>query len=209
MQSGQKRVLMVEGRDDKHVAQHICGARSLGCFTDIRTYEGIDQLLESIRPSLKETNLISLGIVMDADRSLSDRWKAVSSRLEAAGISGVPASPASRGVVITEDANVHQPRVGVWVMPDNISAGILEDFLLKLIPPGDSLLPYATSSVSGIPPASQRFPEAKKSKALTHTWLAWQEKPALPFGLAIKCGYLDATASDVDDFAYWLARLLE
>src|SRR5436190_24268592 len=35
----------------------------------------------------------------------------------------------------------------------------------------------------------------KVSKALIHTWLAWQEKPGRPLGLAITARYFDATAS--------------
>jgi hypothetical protein len=46
-----------------------------------------------------------------------------------------------------------------------------------------------------------------KPKAIMHTWLAWQEEPGLPFGTAIKAGYLDSSAAPVDTLVSWLNRL--
>ena len=54
-----KRVLMVEGPDDKHVVMHICGERKLGEIETIHAYGGKDPLLEGIGTRLKESDVIA------------------------------------------------------------------------------------------------------------------------------------------------------
>ena len=49
------------------------------------------------------------------------------------------------------------PRFGVWLMPDNQSRGILEDFLHFLVPAGSQLFEHVKSSVATIPANERRF----------------------------------------------------
>ncbi len=92
-------------------------------------------------------------------------------------------------------------------MPDNSSAGALEDFLIGLAPPGDALLTHARQCVGNLPTDLRRFAEAHRSKAEIRTWLAWQEEPGLPFGTALKAGYLDISHARVGEFVQWLNAL--
>lgn len=208
MASQGKRVLIVEGVDDEHVAKHICGTRHLGKFDEISPSGGIDKLLEGVGPRLKESDLSALGIIFDADEDLQGRWDSISSRLRAGGATSVPAEPHPDGTLITVDVPGREIHVGVWIMPDNASNGTLEDFLTLLVPTGNSLLEYAHATIQGIPPESRTFSDLHGSKALIHTWLAWQETPGLPFGTAITARYLDPSATGANKFAQWLGRLL-
>jgi len=82
---------------------------------------------------------------------------------------------------------------------------MLEDFLEFLIPVGDKLLPIAESTLNEIETKSlNRYKETYKSKALLHTWLAWQEDPGTPFGQAITKRYLIKEGTEVKDFISWL-----
>ena len=81
-------------------------------------------------------------------------------------------------------------RVGVWLMPDNRRIGALEDFLQDLIDDSDVLLPHARESTARAKAKGARFPDKDSKKALVHTWLAWQEEPGRPYGVAIKARYL-------------------
>ncbi|MGH9822270.1 MAG: DUF3226 domain-containing protein [Blastocatellia bacterium] len=44
-------------------------------------------------------------------------------------------------------------------------------------------------------------------KAHIHTWLAWQEKPGLPLGLAITFRYLNPDAPSAQQLVAWVRRL--
>ncbi|MEW6037044.1 MAG: DUF3226 domain-containing protein [Pseudomonadota bacterium] len=201
-----KRVLMVEGPDDEHVVKHICGTRQLGIIETIHAYGGKDPLLEGIGARMKESDIVALGILLDADTDLQSRWQAVAGRLAQAGYGSVPDLPAPEGTVIDPPADSLLPRVGVWLMPDNRVPGILEDFLRFLVPEHDPLLAHVEQSIDSIPRGLCRFDELKKPKARIHTWLAWQDEPGKPLGQAISARYLDPHLPAADTFAAWLQR---
>jgi hypothetical protein len=57
---------------------------------------------------------------------------------------------------------------------------------------------------------NQGFAQKKpihKSKARIHTWLAWQEDPGTPMGLAITKSYLDTNQELCNLFVNWLNNL--
>jgi hypothetical protein len=201
-----KTVLMVEGKDDEHVVKHVCGARGLGNIDSIKEYGGKDQLLESISLRLKESDVASLGILMDADTNVLSRWDAIRYRLAEAGYQNVPKHPDAAGTVIEANPDNLLPRVGVWLMPDNKLTGILEDFLAFLVPNGDGLFNHVIASMHGIPGGLKRFDDLSAAKAKIHTWLAWQADPGRPLGQAISLRYLDAKLPTADDFSGWLSR---
>ena len=97
------------------------------------------------------------------------------------------------------------PRLGIWIMPNNQTSGILEDFLRFLVPQPNILFDHAKASVAAIPEGERRFKQLTEPKAVVHTWLAWQEDPGLPFGTAITARFLDPNVPEVDV----LARLVE
>jgi hypothetical protein len=199
-----KSVLMVEGADDEHVVKNICGNRKLGKIDTVCNYGGKDLLIGSIKVRLKETDISSLGIILDADTDINARWDAVRSNLDSSGYKGVPAKPTRDGTIIQPPENSLLPKVGVWLMPDNQVPGILEDFLRFLIPDGDGLLAHVDDSIQKIPPEQLRFTEIRKAKARIHTWLAWQEEPGKPFGQAISARYLDSNLPAANAFVDWL-----
>jgi hypothetical protein len=92
-------------------------------------------------------------------------------------------------------------------MPDNQTKGILEDFLLFLIPRGSALFEHVKSSVAAIPEGELRFSKLAEPKALIHTWLAWQQEPGKAMGTAITARYLDPSVAQVDVLVSWLKRL--
>jgi hypothetical protein len=147
-----------------------------------------------------------LGIILDADTDLQARWQAVTARLQMAGYNSIPVSPVADGTVIESPLNSLLPRVGIWLMPNNLLPGILEDFLRFLVPDGDGLLAHADQAIDNIPVGQRRFSRAKTAKARIHTCLAWQEEPGKPFGQAISARYFDPNLPAANTFANWLQR---
>ena len=93
-------------------------------------------------------------------------------------------------------------------MPDNILPGDLERFVSFLVPANDTLWSRAKTTISDIPDQDRRF-GSKKSKAEIHTWLAWQQEPGRPLGVAIRARYLDPDAPKAQQFVKWLRELFE
>jgi hypothetical protein len=145
-----------------------------------------------------------VGVVIDADVTLAVRWNAVQTTLRRAGFSEIPNEPEETGTIIIE---ADLPVVGVWLMPDNRLPGMLEDFVAYLVPPGNSLFLRANDVVDAIPQDELRFTAAHRSKAVLHTWLAWQADPGTPMGLAITKKYFNAAASETTSFLGWIQRL--
>lgn len=210
MPSAQKTVLLVEGTDDEHVVKHFCGLYALGKIGEIKDLKGKSQLLDSINVHLKGSDLTRLGIMLDADGSAESTWQSVRGRLQASGYTNLPAGLSAEGMLI-DDPDTDLPKVGIWIMPDNQSAGLLENFLRGLIPDEDALIKLAEQSIARIPSEQRLFSAEKTPKALMHTWLAWQQEPGYPFGTAISSGYLKpallTTKNPVTiNFVNWLRR---
>jgi hypothetical protein len=205
---GVKKVLLVEGEDDKRVFLSLCGQRNIGKLDEIVPQEGVDKLLESFPVRLLESDIGAFGLVLDADTDLSARWAALRSRLFQAGYKNVPDQPASEGTILNPPPNTLLPRFGVWIMPDNQSAGKLEHFIRFLIPSNRGrLLEHAELIVREIPAGERLFSNPDEIKAVIHTWLAWQKEPGKPYGTAITAKFLDPNVPQVDVVVAWLKRL--
>ncbi len=202
-----RKILLVEGNDDEHVLKHICGERGVGMLDEVKPQGNVQRLLENLPVHLKESDLEALGVVVDADTDLTARRQSLRDRLTTAGYPKVPAEPDRTGTILASPPDSLLPRVGVWIMPDNRTEGILEDFLRFLVPAGGSLFSYVESSIAGIPQSERRFSRLDEPKAVIHTWLAWQEKPGKPLGTAITAKFLDPNVAQVDVLVAWLKSL--
>ena len=198
-------VLLVEGPDDFHFT--IAFLNQHGMFERIRCQdsEGIDRLLKNLPQWLKPSALKRLGIVVDADNlDKVDHWAAIRNLLLKSDYNNVPETPAVDGTIVTHNV---RPAVGVWLMPDNQSSGMLEDFVSFLIPDGETLWSRAVNAVEQIPQEERLFPTQHEIKAQVHTWLAWQEEPGMPMGRSVTKGRLDMNAPNAMTFVNWLRRL--
>lgn len=206
------KILLVEGTDDEHVLKHICGNRGIPHLDEVEKYGGIEKLLESlgVRLSLLNGEGDVIGIVIDADTDISARWQSVRDRITNIGYQNVPDQPDPDGTILDSPAGTYLPRLGVWIMPNNQTSGILEDFLRFLVPQPNILFDYAKACVKSIPDVPDDegvFKSKDESKAVIHTWLAWQKDPGLPFGTAITARFLDPDVPEVDVLVAWLKRL--
>jgi len=201
-----KSVLLVEGRDDLFVCKEIFMRHGIPTCFDVEAHMGVGPLLRAFSLYLENTAYSRVGLIIDADESSTGRWNAVRHTLTDLGYPDVPRQADPLGTVLTAPEE-DRPVAGVWIMPDNRLPGILEDFIRFLIPASDPLLTYAEACVDGIPAQERRFPKGRRSKALIHTWLAWQEEPGAPLGLAIKKKYLEADHEQGRRLADWCRRL--
>jgi hypothetical protein len=198
-------LLVIEGPDDEHVIYAIAKRHSFVPKFKVSAEGGVEKLLKQIPVRLKPgTDLERFGIVVDADADIQARWRQIKGILERAGYISIPDSPDPTGTIVEHP---DLPRVGVWIMPDNALPGVLEDYLSFLVPEGDVLFDRARRCVSEIPIEERRFIKSHFTKALIHTWLAWQDDPGTPFGQAITKRYFDSDGPHVQGLLDWLTRL--
>ena len=217
-----RKRLLVEGKDDKYVLWRVCAHHQIpgdidpgiapGSMDDpplnrfeIKEKKGVEDLLETLDVELDASLLEQLGIVVDADLDLAARWQSITDRLANLGYR-LPGAPDAHGTIAEQQG---RPRVGIWIMPDNRLPGMLEDFVSLLGAVGDPLWGLADKCLSEIPEESRKFSTDHRIKAHIHTWLAWQERPGLPLGLAITSRYLDANAMHAQQLIGWIRRLFD
>ena len=202
-----RTILLVEGIDDMRVIEHICRKRDIPVPDKVKPHDGDQDVLRTLSTQLKtstdEGDVVAA--VIDADKDVSSRWQAISKRLSDAGYENVPDNPDPNGAMLDPPEESILPIAGVWIMPNNQHSGKLEDFLISLVPQQDTLLTYATNVVEHLP--DKRFRDKDQVKAIMHTWLAWQQSPGRPYGIAIGASFLDATLPAADALVGWLSRL--
>ena len=197
--------LLVEGSDDQHVVWALCEKFKIQETFDVVEYGGIDQLIDILPVRFKESDIRTIGIIIDADTDISARWNTAKTALSEAGFD-VPDTLPKEGLIVQNDSQ----KAGVWIMPDNKDNGMLEDFISFLVPENDQLLPVADSTLIEIEAQKlNQYSAIHKSKARIHTWLAWQENPGTPLGLSITKRYLSTDIATCRNLINWLIKLFD
>ena len=208
-----RKILKVEGINDKKVIEKLLGRRKIDFENfEIQESPNVDRLLTVLPDMIRLGNYDVIGVIVDADEDLRGRWKSLQKILKKSGYDNIPNEPDERGIIL-KDENDELPIIGIWLMPDNKINGRIEDFIRFLVPADDELLPIAEKNVDTlIKKGINRFSVPHRSKALIHTWLAWQEKPGTHLGQAITYRIAKTQEHILDDgnasdFIEWLKKL--
>ncbi len=147
--------LLVEGDEDKRVVPELIeahgipwGENSDEWIVEISQCDGFENVVKpgAIETELKVSGREALGIIADANSDAERRWESVRNRC----LRSFPDLPKDlpAGGLIHE--NAEGLKLGVWLMPDNQSRGMMETFLTYLVPDhGDVLLGHAESACDG------------------------------------------------------------
>lgn len=209
-----KRILLVEGKNDLHVVAHLWKSHELlerhfeiiECGSDNKLLDRLKELLsasEEFRPE-------KLGVVLDADSQVASvRLDAIKNILTIGSHSSYanympPDCLNDKGIIISGAGKY--PDIGIWVMPDNLSRGMLEDFLAKLAP--EDAMDFAKQCVNNAKDSGfSTYKEVHQSKAEIHTYLAWQDEPGNPLGTSIAANALNAELPEATKFVEFLKTL--
>ena len=194
--------ILVEGNDDFHTIMALCQKFKIQENFDIIDCKGIDTLFAELPVRLKQPEIDTLAIIVDADTEINSRWDTIKSIFLKSGII-IPNEINSNGLILkSEDITI-----GVWVMPNNKLNGMLEDFISFLIPEEDKLLPIAQQSLELIENSNlNKYIPSHKSKALIHSWLAWQESPGTQ---AITKKFLTTDEATCQKLIVWLQTVFQ
>ncbi|HET7462738.1 MAG TPA: DUF3226 domain-containing protein [Longimicrobium sp.] len=197
---------MVEGTSDHGVITKLWARQHQADQPfEIDVRFGLENLREAFAGALLGSEIERLAVVVDADESVERRWPGFYQILKERGYRPDKALPASGLMLHRAERNV--PVVGVWLMPDNHTAGRLENFVSYMVPAGDQLWEHAGEVVDAIPGELRKFKDQHKQKAHVHTWLAWQKEPGLRLGPAVERRLLDAGVPEAVAFVSWLERV--
>ncbi|MBN1286751.1 MAG: hypothetical protein JXB47_15235 [Anaerolineae bacterium] len=206
--------LLVEGPDDRHIIEalrtqyRVDKTFQITVPTTRKGASGIEAIRRNgVTSRLMQSGMRALGVVIDADDVLHDRWEMVCNQLRRAGYQDLPAQPVPEGFVT---APPDKPRAGIWLMPNNrLPGGMIEDFVAAIIiPAGDRLAQEANNSLDVLEQKKINLYKAvHRPKAFIHTWLAWQEEPGQRMGTATTAHVLKHDKPLAQSFVDWLNRL--
>lgn len=197
--------MLVEGINDCHVVMALCKAHDVPQTFGLYECGNDDGVLKRLNASiLGADHPLAIGVMLDADNpSLETRWQGIRDKIRSHPYE-LPEAPTVDGTIVVGKGNV--PVLGFWLMPDNRTSGMLEDFCAPMAEP--TALAFAHACVNE---ATQRgigrFREVHRSKAVVHTYLAWQDKPGRPLGQAITAEVLRPHTPEALRFVEWLRRL--
>lgn len=199
-------LLLVEGPSDREVIYQFCNHHHVDNRSafEVEPAQGDTRVLDLLTVYVDTRKVV--GGILDADESHERRWVQICHALRPFGYDQLPAELPPGGLVVPSP-RIGLARLGIWVMPDNKEPGRLEDFLMFMAKPDDPALLRARTTVDSLRPDERRFVDDHRSKAVIHTWLAWQEEPGTPLGLAITRRYVDAECPLGEAFAKWLREL--
>lgn len=197
-----KSILLLEGSDDCNIIDKFCEDNAIEtnfgfchCGCDNRVLSKLNALLKSS----EEFEVI--GIILDADNNVDARYQKIKDRVK--DFYKLPQSMPKNGLVHIQKT---QPKLGIWIMPNNQDKGALEEFYLKLATGIDT---HFISEI--IKQAKDKsltsFKPQHENKAIMHTYFAWQDKPNTPLYSAINQIALNNNKGIAKAFKGWLIKL--
>jgi hypothetical protein len=206
--------LLVEGDEEKRLIPYLMdafvawGNRREEWVVQIEEFGGIENLLKpsAIEVELKTPGLQALGVLLDANDQFDSRWGRVRNHCRRIA-SDFPD-------VLPEGGLIHQTvqglRIGVWIMPDNGSRGMLETFLSLLVRPKQTpLWNFAATSCATARAHGAPYTDSHRDKANAHTFLAWLDPPGQFLHLSVLSEALDARSPLGEQFARWFINLYQ
>ncbi len=204
--------LLVEGDTDRGVIAGLMEANGVPwpdppdspVFIDSRG--SVDEIPRpgDLEAELGASGLEALGVVVDANGDASARWDDLREWCSSE-FSDLPDQIPTGGLEVVHSGG---PRFGIWIMPDNRLTGMLEDWLVQLIPEAsEPLYELARNCVADSKRRGAPFREVHRTKAEIHTWLAWQDEPGLRLYDAVTQRVLDPKGPESGPFVSWFRSL--
>lgn len=193
--------LAVEGQDAVVFFEALLREMDLAEI-QLQNFGGVDELRGFLRGLQRRSGfaqmVVSLGIVRDAERDPMSAFQSVCSALRGAGLTE-PSQP--------EIFEGDKPRVGVLILPDAMTAGMLETLCLRSVA-DDPVMPCVDEYFNCVEQqlASTELPRIIE-KARVQAFLASRREPVSPSRWAAHRGYWPWESSAFDHVKRFLSNL--
>jgi len=208
------KILIVEGDQDKRVIPELIEANGIvwgNTKEEAVVYidsHGGDQFIDEaiVSTELKASGRTALGLIVDADSDFDARWASIKNACSGS-IADLPDQIPESGLIHLTTTGV---KFGVWIMPDNKSQGMLETFLMYLIPDESEFVwQYAQEVTKEAKNRGASFIDSHHDKAYIYTWLAWQDPPGRQLHNAVMEKILNPTHPKAQTFVSWFRQLYD
>lgn len=206
-----KARLLVEGPDDLHalvalIERALRPEAQPPWFPYVHPAGGWERLREALAVELKNGARSHLAAVVDADADVAGRWASIRQVLCDAGFE-VPDALPPTGLILDARPNDALPRLGIWLMPDNQSDGVLENFLLPLRSGSGEVVRHADASTETARDLGAELRSLAKAKL--HCWLSWRAEPGRALGTSGRSGAFDAEHASAQAFIDWMQGVFD
>lgn len=192
-------LLIVEGKDGLRFFQALLRHLNLLTEIEIKDFGGAGNLtayLKTLRQTPGFDQVVSLGIVRDAESDTARALQSVCSSLGQANLA-VPKQP----LLIAEG----NPKASVFVLPDCKGPGMLDSLCLQSVS-GDPAIPCVDQYFQCVQQQGLTLPN-NIAKARLHAFLASRGKPDLLLGEAADAGYFPWNSPAFDLLKQFLRNL--
>lgn len=214
-------VLLVEGASDVDFFRALLPSLGLRMAVKVspprdygfgNTVTVVPELIPALVKQLDTSMISRLAIVVDADHDsgggFEPRWKQLTAVLKEHGYRCPerPPTEPNRGSIFLHDDGL--PEVGLWLLPDHQSNGMLEDLILSSAGRSaeqSALIEHAKATIRGLP--HTLFSSHQRGKAVTYSWLSYQARPAIGLSAPIRAGLVDRAQEPLRGLCDWLVRV--
>lgn len=201
-------LLLVEGRSEENAIKEFYKQWGIEINFNINNEGSIIKLKTSFKMHLKSSNVLrKLWVIIDADTSYTCAWQSIRDILERSGKYNPPVEMCPTGLIL-KPMDDNDLVVGVWIMPNNKDVGMLEDFMMEIIPDNNVLIGEAETVIAGLEVKNiQKYKGVHRAKAKLHTWLAWHDEPGESVNVAIRKNLFSQDAELYNAFRVWIMEL--
>ncbi len=193
-----KRLLVVEGEDEINFFEKLLKYINMTDLVDIREVGGKAQFKNKM-PVLQKASgfnrLEHIAIIRDADENAAGAFASIAGIIKNIGLT----PPEKAGQFSSS-----KPRVGIFIMPDNASKGMLEDLCLRTVKDHKAI-----ECVSGFIGCVKVLepPPKNRSKAKAQAFLAAMPEIANSVGVGALKGYWNFDSEELKPLIHFLGQL--
>lgn len=213
--------LLVEGDGDKGFFGQVCQSLNLNpqivvtpkdCQSKKNSKQHVFKQIEILLKDFDDGKLERLAIIVDADYQqvnnpdgYENTVKSVKAIVETAGFYLKNKNSNQIGGLIFEHNDGFKD-LGLWIMPNNQSEGMLEDFIKCCVSSDERVLfEHAIKTVNQLD--KPKFKQHRRTKAEVATWLAWQKVPGHGLYSTMTNSLIDETNPLFQELSSWLKHI--